>query len=66
MAGDAPGPGRSGLGVPEQVISDYERALPHVDLASINRRERRTLHDVKARIEEFNALVEAMSRCTRA
>ncbi len=45
-----------GLGVPEQVIADYERVLDKVDLDSIAARERVTRHDVKARIEEFNAL----------
>jgi adenylosuccinate lyase len=41
---------------PDQVIADYRRALDHVDLTSIDARERVTRHDVKARIEEFNAL----------
>jgi adenylosuccinate lyase len=41
---------------PAAVIADYERVLDHVDLASIDARERVTRHDVKARIEEFNAL----------
>ncbi len=45
-----------GLEVSEQVLHDYERALPIVDLESIAARERITRHDVKARIEEFNAL----------
>ncbi|MFK0202448.1 adenylosuccinate lyase [Streptomyces lavendulae] len=45
-----------GLAVPERAIGDYERVLERVDLASIGRRERVTRHDVKARIEEFNAL----------
>jgi adenylosuccinate lyase len=38
------------------VIEDYEAVLNQVDLASIAARERVTRHDVKARIEEFNAL----------
>jgi adenylosuccinate lyase len=38
------------------VIADYERVVETVDLASIAARERVTRHDVKARIEEFNAL----------
>ncbi len=42
--------------VPAEAISDYERVLEQVDLESIARRERVTRHDVKARIEEFNAL----------
>jgi adenylosuccinate lyase len=43
-------------GSPDQVVADYERVLADVDLASIAARERVTRHDVKARIEEFNAL----------
>lgn len=42
--------------VPDSVIGDYERVLEDVDLASIAARERVLRHDVKARIEEFNAL----------
>ena len=38
------------------VIAAYEAVLTQVDLASIDARERVTRHDVKARIEEFNAL----------
>jgi adenylosuccinate lyase len=38
------------------VIADYEAVVGQVDLASIDARERVTRHDVKARIEEFNAL----------
>jgi adenylosuccinate lyase len=45
-----------GVHVPDGVIEDYERVLENVDLASIAARERVTRHDVKARIEEFNAL----------
>ncbi|CAM2926536.1 adenylosuccinate lyase [Skermania piniformis] len=45
-----------GVAVPDGVIADYERVLGAVDLASIAARERVTRHDVKARIEEFNAL----------
>ena len=45
-----------GVDVPDGVIDDYERVVDQVDLASIERRERRTRHDVKARIEEFCAL----------
>ena len=41
---------------PDVVIAAYERVLTDVDLASIAARERVTRHDVKARIEEFNAL----------
>jgi adenylosuccinate lyase len=45
-----------GIDVPDGVIADYERVIDQVDLASIAARERVTLHDVKARIEEFNEL----------
>jgi len=45
-----------GIEVPAGVLDDYERVVDRVDLASIAARERITRHDVKARIEEFNAL----------
>lgn len=45
-----------GVDVPSGVIDDYERVIDDVDLASIAQRERVLRHDVKARIEEFNAL----------
>lgn len=45
-----------GVPVPEKAIADYEAVLENVDLESIAARERITRHDVKARIEEFNAL----------
>src|SRR4029453_17632526 len=45
-----------GVGVPDGVLEDYEQVLDTVDLESIAARERITRHDVKARIEEFNAL----------
>jgi len=45
-----------GVPVPDGVVEDYERVVDQVDLASIAARERVTRHDVKARIEEFNAL----------
>jgi adenylosuccinate lyase len=48
--------GLEGVEVPDAAIADYERVLDDVDLASIAARERVTRHDVKARIEEFNAL----------
>jgi adenylosuccinate lyase len=46
------------LGVPvdQRVIEDYERVVTVVDLDSIAARERANRHDLKARIEEFNAL----------
>ncbi len=45
-----------GVDVPDDVVADYEAVVDKVDLASIAARERVTRHDVKARIEEFNAL----------
>ena len=45
-----------GVDVPASAIEAYEHALHDVDLASIAARERVLRHDVKARIEEFNAL----------
>jgi adenylosuccinate lyase len=45
-----------GVAVPQAAIVDYERVVDDVDLESIAARERITKHDVKARIEEFNAL----------
>ncbi|WP_405133690.1 adenylosuccinate lyase [Nocardia sp. NBC_01388] len=45
-----------GIEVPAGVVEDYERVVDQVDLKSIAERERVTRHDVKARIEEFNAL----------
>ncbi len=41
---------------PAVVIKAYQAVLEHVDLASIDAREKITRHDVKARIEEFNTL----------
>lgn len=48
--------GAGSVAVPSGVVDDYERVLEDVDLASIAARERVLRHDVKARIEEFNAL----------
>ena len=45
-----------GVDIPVEAIAAYENVINHVDLASIAERERVTRHDVKARIEEFNAL----------
>ncbi len=45
-----------GLSISEQAIADYERVKDQIDLDSIAGRERTTLHDVKARIEEFSDL----------
>ena len=45
-----------GVPIPADAIKDYEKAKDQIDLAAIAKRERVTLHDVKARIEEFSAL----------
>jgi adenylosuccinate lyase len=45
-----------GLNIPASNIADYEKVIEKVDLESIRKREEKTRHDVKARIEEFNAL----------
>ena len=42
--------------IADSVIADYEKVISKVDLASIDAREKITRLDVKARIEEFNAL----------
>lgn len=46
----------AGLDVDAAVIDDYQAVIDRVDLDSIRERERDLLHDVKARIEEFNHL----------
>jgi adenylosuccinate lyase len=45
-----------GHAISADVIADYEKVITTVDLASIDAREKITRHDVKARIEEFNAI----------
>ncbi|MDY5785296.1 adenylosuccinate lyase, partial [Corynebacterium sp.] len=45
-----------GVDIPDEAIAAYENVIDQVDLASIAEREKVTRHDVKARIEEFNAL----------
>jgi adenylosuccinate lyase len=45
-----------GLAIEAKAISDYEKVIEKVDLSSIDAREKSLRHDVKARIEEFNAL----------
>lgn len=45
-----------GLKIDFAAIKDYEKVINQVDLASIDAREKELRHDVKARIEEFNAL----------
>ncbi len=47
-----------GVPIPAEAIKDYERVKDRIDLSSIERRERATLHDVKARIEEFSDLAQ--------
>jgi adenylosuccinate lyase len=47
-----------GVPIPAEAIHDYERVKARVNLASIAKRERSTLHDVKARIEEFSELAQ--------
>ena len=47
-----------GVPIPAEAIRDYERVKGRIDLGSIAKRERSTLHDVKARIEEFSDLAQ--------
>ena len=47
---------KSGLPITDSDIKAYEQVVDKVDLASIDKREMKTRHDVKARIEEFNDL----------
>ena len=47
-----------GVPIPDEAIHDYEKVKDRIDLESIARRERVTLHDVKARIEEFSELAQ--------
>jgi adenylosuccinate lyase len=47
---------KSGLPITDSDIKAYEQVVDKVDLASIDKQEMKTRHDVKARIEEFNAL----------
>jgi adenylosuccinate lyase len=47
---------KAGLPITESDVAAYEKVIEKVDLASIDKREIKTRHDVKARIEEFNAL----------
>ncbi len=47
-----------GVPIPAEAIRDYERVRDDVDLERIQERERKTLHDVKARIEEFSDLAQ--------
>jgi adenylosuccinate lyase len=45
-----------GLDVTDECIQKYESVKKIIDLVSIDNRETKTQHDVKARIEEFNSL----------
>ena len=47
---------KAGLPITDGDIKAYEKVVEKVDLDSIDKREIKTRHDVKARIEEFNAL----------
>ncbi|HET7536071.1 MAG TPA: adenylosuccinate lyase, partial [Candidatus Didemnitutus sp.] len=47
-----------GVAIPAEAIKDYERVRSDVNLERIKERERTTLHDVKARIEEFSDLAK--------
>ena len=47
---------KAGLPITDSDIKAYEQVIEKVDLDSIDKREIKTRHDVKARIEEFNAL----------
>jgi adenylosuccinate lyase len=47
---------KAGLPITDSDIKAYEQVVEKVDLSSIDKREMKTRHDVKARIEEFNAL----------
>jgi adenylosuccinate lyase len=47
-----------GVPIPADAIKAYEKVKGRIDLASIDRRERVNLHDVKARIEEFSDLAQ--------
>jgi adenylosuccinate lyase len=48
---------QAGLSISDSDISAYEKVVEKVDLVAIEKRERVSRHDVKARIEEFNSLV---------
>jgi adenylosuccinate lyase len=47
-----------GVAIPAEAIRDYERVRGEVNVARIKERERVTLHDVKARLEEFSDLAK--------
>ncbi len=47
-----------GVAIPAEAIKDYERVRDDVNVERIKERERVTLHDVKARLEEFSDLAK--------
>jgi len=47
---------KAGLPITDSDIKAYEKVIEKVDLDSIDKREIKTRHDVKARIEEFNSI----------
>jgi adenylosuccinate lyase len=47
---------KAGVEISDSVIADYVKAKNVIDIASIDKREMVTKHDVKARIDEFNSL----------
>ena len=47
---------KAGLEISDSVIADYVKTKDEIDIASIDKREMVTKHDVKARIDEFNSL----------
>jgi adenylosuccinate lyase len=47
-----------GVAIPAEAIKDYERVRGDVNVERIKERERVTLHDVKARLEEFSELAK--------
>ena len=47
-----------GVAIPSEAIKDYERVRADVNVERIKERERVTLHDVKARLEEFSELAK--------
>lgn len=44
------------INIPREAIAKYESVIEKIDLKSIDEREKKSRHDVKARIDEFNAL----------
>ncbi len=47
---------KAGLPITDSDVNAYEKVIEKVELDSIDKREIKTRHDVKARIEEFNSL----------